>query len=157
MVAWAAETCRHTQINLELLTIVEFVVSRPNYIYTSTKEFAKLNFCHMKTNFFSYVFFPAAFIVLLQLLCHLQFLCDKVFHNAILANLFFLCHATSKFWICLKHYIIFWKQWGHENVIIKTVGMWAQSQTARFCKLRNVLSHWDMRLTVSSAWGSLHC
>ena len=46
----------------------------------------------------------------------------------------------------------------HENLIVtKTVSMWAQSQTAWLCKLRNVLTRWDTQQTVSSAWGTVHC
>jgi hypothetical protein len=35
--------------------------------------------------------------------------------------------------------------------------MWAQSQTVRQHKLRHALTRWDVKLTVSSAWGTLHC
>ena len=35
--------------------------------------------------------------------------------------------------------------------------MSAQSQTARLCKFRHVLVRLDMKLTVSTAWGTLHC
>jgi len=30
-------------------------------------------------------------------------------------------------------------------------------QTDRLCKLRHLLIYLDMKLTVSSAWGTLHC
>jgi len=44
-----------------------------------------------------------------------------------------------------------------ENLIgTKTVGMRAQSQPAKLCQLRHVLTHWDMKLTVSFASGTLH-
>jgi len=39
----------------------------------------------------------------------------------------------------------------------KTAGMWAQSQTARLCKLKQVLTRWETKLTASSARGTLHC
>jgi hypothetical protein len=35
-------------------------------------------------------------------------------------------------------------------------GMLFQTQTARPCKLRHILTCWTMKLTVSSAWGTLH-
>jgi len=35
--------------------------------------------------------------------------------------------------------------------------MWAQSQPAWLCKLRHVLTRWDIQRTVSSVWGTLHC
>jgi len=42
-------------------------------------------------------------------------------------------------------------------IITKTVEMLFQSQTARMCKLRHALPRQVMKLTVSSAWGTLHC
>jgi len=63
--------------------------------------------------------------------------------------------VTFKIGWCALLYI---SKCGHENLITrKTVSMWAQSQTARMSKLRHVLTSWDMKLTVSSAWGTQHC
>jgi hypothetical protein len=50
----------------------------------------------MKINSYSLYIFPPN--LLLELLCHPQFLCDRIFENAILVNLVFLCgHATGMF------------------------------------------------------------
>lgn len=47
--------------------------------------------------------------------------------------------------------------WVWKRNCSKAVGMSAQPQTARLCRLRHVLTHWDKQLTVSCAWRKLRC
>jgi len=76
----------------------------------------------MQTNYVSYVFFTLNLSILLELLYHPEFLCDRICLNAILANQFFLSHCQYILNMA-EHFIILETQCRHKNVTItKTVG-----------------------------------
>ena len=79
--------------------------------------------------------------ILLELLCHPQFLCDIIFLNVILAKFVSLSRYQYVLNMAEVLYFILNIEWAWKRNHNKTV--WAQSQTARLCKLRYVLIRCD--------------
>ena len=93
--------------------------------------------------------------ILLELLCHPQFLCDIIFLNVILAKFVSLSRYQYVLNMAEVLYFILNIEWAWKRNHHKTV--WAQSQTARLCKLRYVQISCDIKIIGKSAWGTLHC
>jgi len=86
----------------------------------------------------------------LELLCHSFRVTEFFKMRSKRFSFFFLVTLTVHFKLVGALYFTL-NYCGHENLIItKTPVMSEQSQTAKLCKLRHLLTFWDMKLAVSS-------
>jgi len=88
--------------------------------------------------------------MLLELLLHTQFLCDRIFLNAILANLHFLTRHqyvlnTAEALYYISNIVWVWKLNQNKGSIGKHASPITDSQTVQSS---GVLTRWDMKLTV---------